>query len=346
MSVKAAATTFLILVSAHSAHAQGFAGMAENVAGFALPDPDTRFSFPEDHGAHPDFRIEWWYLTANLSGPDGTEYGVQWTLFRNALIPGGKAQDQVWMGHAAIASPTGHFYAQRLSRGGLGTAGVVAEPFDAFIDEWHMRGSDLNDIHLFAQGTDFAYDLTLTSDEDLVPQGAGGYAVKSDVGLASHYYSQPHYRVTGSLNLPTGQIDVAGQGWLDREWSSQALTPTQTGWDWIALHFDSGDKLMGYRLRDADAGNYTVGTWISADGIAAPLAPGDLAMTPTETTNVADRDIPTVWRVSLPDRSLDIQITALYPNSWMPTFVPYWEGPVRVEGSHTGRGYLEMTGYE
>jgi len=25
--------------------------------------------------------------------------------------------------------------------------------------------------------------------------------------------------------------------------------------------------------------------------------------------------------------------------------VPYWEGPVTVAGSHSGVGYLEMTGY-
>ncbi|MEK6217236.1 MAG: iron ABC transporter permease [Boseongicola sp.] len=346
MNVKAALFALLFLFSAETATPQGFAGLGENAEGFSVPNPETRLSFPADHGPHPDFRIEWWYLTANLNGDDGTEYGVQWTLFRNALSPGGRSEDQVWMAHAAITGPSGHYYAQRLSRGGLGTAGVTASPFEAFLDEWYMRGPDLNSIDLSAQGTDFAYDLNLDSGEKFVAQGANGYAAKSEAGLASHYYSQPSYQVKGSLILPQGTVEVTGLGWLDREWSSQPLTPSQTGWDWISLHFNSGEKLMGYRLRDQDAGNYTVGTWISADGAAVSLSPGALTMTPIETSSVEGRDIPTSWRVLLPARLLEIELKALYANSWMPTLVPYWEGPVRVTGSHTGRGYLEMTGYE
>jgi len=56
--------------------------------------------------------------------------------------------------------------------------------------------------------------------------------------------------------------------------------------------------------------------------------------------------VPTTWRVLLPDAGVDIVVTALNTQSWMDTSVPYWEGPVRVTGSHTGFGYLEMTGYE
>ncbi len=346
MKVKAAFTALLLLFSAGTATPQGFAGLGDSAEGFSVPNPETRLSFPADHGPHREFRIEWWYLTANLNDDDGTEYGVQWTLFRNALSPGGRSEDQVWMAHAAITGPSGHYFAQRLSRGDLGTAGVMALPLEAFLDEWYMRGPDLNDITLSAQGTDFADDLKLVADGRFVPQGVDGYSAKSEAGLASHYYSQPHYQVEGRLVLPQGTVDVAGQGWLDREWSSQPLAPSQTGWDWISLHLDSGDKLMGYRLRDQDAGNYTVGTWISADGSLASLSPGELTMTPTKTTKVAGREIPTSWRVLLAAQSLEIDLQALYPNSWMPMLVPYWEGPVRVTGSHNGRGYLEMTGYE
>ena len=346
MNARVVITAIFLLLPAESATPQGFAGLGESADDYANPDPDVRFSFPKDHGPHPEFRLEWWYLTANLRGADGEDYGVQWTLFRNALLPSGLPNDQVWMAHAAIAAPSGHYYAQRLARGNLGTAGVIDAPFEAFLDEWHMRGPDLNDITLFAQGTDFAYDLNLNAASDFVAQGTNGYSVKSEAGLASHYYSQPHYRVEGTLDMPKGSIEVTGQGWLDREWSSQPLTSTQSGWDWVSLHFESGDKLMGYRLRDEDTGNYTVGTWISADGSATQLTPGDLTMTPTTTDVVEGRDIPTAWRIALPEKSLEIDVAALYPNSWMPTFVPYWEGPVRVSGSHTGRGYLEMTGYE
>uniref|UniRef100_UPI0006E6D2BD lipocalin-like domain-containing protein n=1 Tax=Vibrio splendidus TaxID=29497 RepID=UPI0006E6D2BD len=64
----------------------GFAGLGESTAGFVQAGPDTTLSFPADHGAHPDYRIEWWYLTANLKDEQGEPLGLQWTLFRQALL--------------------------------------------------------------------------------------------------------------------------------------------------------------------------------------------------------------------------------------------------------------------
>ena len=338
--------TLAFCAFASFAHGQGFAGLGSTADGYALPDPETRFTFPTDHGAHSDFRIEWWYVTANLVGDNGQDYGIQWTLFRNALTPSGKDGDQAWMGHAAISSPKGHFVTERLARGGFGQAGVTASPFEAFIDEWQMKGADLSNISLIAQGYDFAFDMKLETTRPFVPQGAEGYSVKSESGLASHYYSQPFYDVTGTLILPEGNVTVTGKGWLDREWSSQPLAPDQTGWDWISLHLDTGEKLMGYRLRSRTEDAYTVGTWIAGDGTPSPLGPGDLAMTPVKEARVAGRDVPVIWDVTLPARNMAIRLEALYPDSWMDTSVPYWEGPVRVTGTHSGQGYLEMSGYE
>lgn len=325
--------------------AQGFAGLGQTTDGFDLPDPETRFRFPVDHGPHNTFRIEWWYVTANLESADGTAYGIQWTLFRNALAPGGAEGDQAWMAHAAVSTPAGHLYAERFARGASGQAGVTAAPFDAFIDEWQMVGPTLNDLRLTAQGTGFHYDLKLDADGPFVLQGQSGFSVKSEAGQASHYYSQPHYEVTGTITLEDGAIDVTGRAWLDREWSSQPLTETQTGWDWVSLHFDNGEKLMGYRLRDQDGSAYTVGTWIEEDGSGVPLQPGQMSMTAAAHSEVEGRQVPTAWDIELPDYGVTITSTALYPQSWMGTLVPYWEGPVEVTGSHPGIGYLEMSGY-
>ena len=73
------------------ANAQGFAGLGSDSAGFSVPAPNPTFDFPRDHGPHDDYRIEWWYVTANLRSADGTAYGLQWTLFRSALAPTGGA---------------------------------------------------------------------------------------------------------------------------------------------------------------------------------------------------------------------------------------------------------------
>ncbi|SES29008.1 Predicted secreted hydrolase [Rhizobium sp. NFR03] len=334
--------------------AQGFAGLGTTAEGFAVPLPGKDFAFPRDHGPHADFRIEWWYITANLTGSDGKAYGVQWTLFRSALQPGdreGWTSPQIWMGHAAVTTPERHFVAERLARGGIGQAGVTAEPFDAWIDDWRMKatapvaGKDaVADVSLKASGQDFSYALDLSAKGPLVRQGQGGYSVKSAAGQASYYYSQPFYDVSGTLSLPGGEIAVTGQAWLDREWSSQPLAADQTGWDWFSLHLDTGEKLMGFRLRDSGAG-YTSATWIAADGTPSPLPPGALSVSPVVTAQVSGRTVPVGWHLTLPARRLDITTTAINPQAWMATRTPYWEGPIAFSGSHSGRGYLEMTGY-
>jgi predicted secreted hydrolase len=329
--------------------AQGFADLGRDAEGFAQPNPSTRLAFPADHGPHPAYRIEWWYLTANLTGPDGTPYGLQWTLFRTALAPEtgeGWSTPQIWFGHAAVTSAEEHHVAERFARGGIGQAGVRADPFEAWIDDWQMAGDTLDDLTLSASGLTFTYDLRLKAEGPLVLHGAQGHSVKSLAGQASHYYSQPFFAVSGTITLPDGDVPVSGHGWLDREWSSQPLTEDQSGWDWFSLSFETGDKLMGFRLRQDDGSYYTSGTWIGREGETVALPDGSFAATPLDTTPVADREVPTRWHVTVAERGVDVTVAALNPHAWMAVSLPYWEGPVVVSGSHAGVGYLEMTGYE
>lgn len=340
-------TLALLLMLPLAAVAQGFAGLGTEAGDFALPRPGVVLDFPADHGPHPTYRIEWWYLTANMTGPDGTPYGLQWTLFRSALAPSdGQGWDtpQLWMGHAAVTTPETHHVAERLARGGIGQAGVRAHPFSAWIDDWTMEGPDLDALRLTASGRDFAYDVALTATGPLVLHGQAGYSVKSAAGQASYYYSQPFYDLSGRLILPGGEVAVTGRAWLDREWSSQPLAGDQRGWDWFSLSFDSGDRLMGFVLRGAT--DYTAGTWITAAGAATALPDGAFAATPLAWHEVAGRELPVEWRVRLAERGVDVTVAAINRDAWMATSVPYWEGPVTVTGSHSGTGYLEMTGYD
>jgi predicted secreted hydrolase len=345
----------LLCLSSGGALAQGFAGLGTAADGFALPQRPAQIEFPADHGPHPDYRIEWWYLTATLSGPDGTEYGVQWTLFRSALAPRaaeGWEAAQLWMGHAGLTTPDAHYSAERLARGGIGQAGARAEPFSAWIDDWAMTstaepGQDAYDaLAVAARGDGVAYELDLTASGPLVFHGDDGYSVKSPEGQASYYYSQPFYEVSGTLDLPGGAVEVTGTGWLDREWSSQPLSETQEGWDWVSLQFADGARLMGFSLRETGGGVFTSATWIAPDGATTAYPDGALAMTPLEQTTVAGRQVPTAWRIELPDHGVDITTAPLNARSWMDVSVSYWEGPISFSGSHEGRGYLEMTGYE
>ncbi|WP_341863211.1 lipocalin-like domain-containing protein [Gymnodinialimonas sp. 57CJ19] len=335
-------------------HGQGFAGLGTAAEGFAVPSPNPTFSFPADHGPHPDYRIEWWYLTATLQGADGTDYGIQWTLFRSALSPDTSTDwtaPQLLMGHAGLTTPDAHYSAERLGRGGIGQAGVSTAPFRAFIDDWQMvsaatSGDALDALSLTARGTDFAYDLALEADGPLIFHGADGFSVKSAEGQASYYYSQPFYNVTGTLTLPSGPVAVTGDAWLDREWSSQPLSDSQTGWEWFSLQLPDGARLMAFALRDTAGAPFTSATYIAADGTTQAYGDGAVTLTPLAVSGAEGRDIPTEWRLQFPEQGIDITTIALNPNSWMDTSFPYWEGPISFTGTHAGRGYLEMTGYE
>ncbi len=335
--------------------AQGFAGLGSSGDGFAPVTPGRKLVFPADHGPHPDFRIEWWYLTANLRDANGATYGAQWTLFRQAVHPGpqeeGWANQQIWMGHAAVTRADTHRFSEAFARGGVGQAGVEARPFHAWIDGWEMRGLEamnstaVSPLELSAAAEDFAYALRLEADHALVLQGDAGYSVKSEQGQASYYYSQPYFKAEGHITIDERPVNVTGQAWMDREWSSQPLASDQTGWDWLSLHFASGEKLMLFRLRSAGGHHFTSGKWFSPREQDRQLASSDIAMTPKALTEIGNRKIPTRWDIAIAPLALNISCSALNAASWMATRFPYWEGPISFQGSHQGVGYLEMTGY-
>jgi predicted secreted hydrolase len=331
---------------------KGFAGMGNQALAFTPVVPGRVFSFPADHGAHDGFRIEWWYVTANLKDQQGNQFGVQLTLFRSALKPvaeqAGWADQTIWLGHAAVTSSTVHHAAERYARGGVGQAGVQLAPFEAWIDDWRFASQaqdPMSDLQLSARDKDFAYQLHLTSSRPLVLQGDKGFSQKSEEGQASYYYSQPFFQASGTLQIDGQTYTVSGPAWLDREWSSQPLTANQTGWDWFSLHLDSGEHVMLYRMRQKDGAPYLTGTWIAADGQTQTLRSSQIRLIPQDTAEVAGRAMPVKWSISIPDKHLDITLDALNPNAWMNLRIPYWEGPVRISGSHPGQGYLEMTGY-
>jgi predicted secreted hydrolase len=332
------ARVLLLLLWPFAASAQGFAGLGTETDGFATPQSPAIFDFPTDHGPHADYRIEWWYLTANLQAANGTPYGLQWTLFRTALAPeqgaAGWSSPQLWMGHAAVTTPDMHYVTERLARGGIGQAGVTADPFEAWIDEWTFSGLDSGAV-LRAAGSNFAYDMAMYAIGPRVLHGAAGYSVKSADGQASYYFSQPFFKIEGTLQLPLGDVSVAGEAWLDREWSSKPLGSDQTGWDWFSLSFDDGSKLMGFLLRGDSV--FTQATLIDKEGTPVAYPDGAFTAEPIKQSQVAGRDVPTTWKVMLPDAGIDVVVTALNTQSWMDTSIPYWEGPVRVTGSHTGR---------
>ena len=348
---------------------QGFAGLGADASAYAQATANTPLIFPADHGPHPDYRIEWWYLTANLENAQGQPLGLQWTLFRQAMMPPHErpaptawAADQLWMAHMGISHQQTHIAAERFARSHSahhdGQAGVIAAPFQAWLDEWSLQ-SPLDANFTRFQLTAFkgegdersGYDLTLAAQGPQVLHGKNGFNAKTLEGQGSHYYSQPFLQVDGQVMINGITHEVSGQGWLDREWSSQLLSAKQSGWDWFSMHLDDGRKLMAYQLRGGgdDGGDYRFAHLIGADGSTQLKGPDIVTLTPLENQPVAGRDIPTRWALSLPESDLQLEVEARHPNRWMDTSVPYWEGDVIVRDadsqSRVGVGYLEMTGY-
>jgi len=330
--------------------------------GYARVVPGKALVFPADHLPHPDYRIEWWYLTGNLTDERGRDWGIQWTLFRSRLAPGtdagGWGSSQLWMAHAAITTPDGHRHEQRYARGGIGQAGVALEDghLRAWLDDWSLRaeGAGLFPAQLAFSVNGAPVRLSLAADTPYVLQGQGGYSRKSAQGQASYYYSQPHVRIQGSVVIDGQTTALQGVGWLDREWSSQPLADNQAGWDWLSLHLADGHALMVYRLRQRDGADWLSGSWIAPDGTAQTLAAGDIELQVLETRTVATpsaaapkatRALPLAWRVRLPALGREWTVRALIDDQWMGGRVPYWEGVVQVDGGAGGMGYLELTGY-
>ena len=318
---------------------------------FNIADPSYQITFPRDHGPHKNFRIEWWYFTANLKSQSIENLGVQWTLFKSNLTPMSskkpKRLNGFWMAHSAITTETFHYSEERFAREKGARAGVILDPFKAWIDNWSMKGDNkLETIQLESSSVDFSYSLKLSTKISPVLQGNKSFSKKSEQGAASHYYSQPFYFVEGWVILNGKRHVVEGVGWLDREWSSDLLNENQLGWDWFSLHLDNGEKVMLFKVRQENGDEFLSGSWISRDGTKKSLSASDFELEEMAYSTIEGKQIPTNWKISFfGSDPITINANALNTNSWMETSFPYWEGPISVSGSLSGVGYLEMTGY-
>jgi predicted secreted hydrolase len=333
-------------------------------AGFAKATEPRPFVFPGDHGPHPEYAIEWWYATGNLNAGD-RHFGYQLTIFRTGLTahPAARASDwaaeNVYMAHFALSDVEGQqFHAfERFSRDGAGLAGASAEPFQVFLEDWSIagQGGEALPMRLRAAEGEIAIDLTLSSSKPPTLQGDQGLSQKGpSAGNASYYYSLTRMPTEGTVRVGETSYQVTGLSWLDREWSTSALEGDIVGWDWFALHLDSGDDVMFYQLRRADGGPspFTTGSITGPDGTVRTLSGDDVRLTPLDTWQSprSGSVYPSRWRLEAPALDLSLELTPFIKDQELPTSVVYWEGAVQIAGTRAGTpiggsGYVEMTGY-
>jgi predicted secreted hydrolase len=330
-------------------------------AGYARALAPRPFIFPRDHGAHPEFRNEWWYLTGNLTAEDGRRFGYQWVIFRLGLEPGasGRASEwatrQAYAGHFAITDVDGDRFVfhERLARGAAGLAGAWSRPLNIWLEDWSLQGES-DGWRLRAGEADGEVELELRALKPPVANGEGGLSRKSaEPGNASYYYSVSRLDTHGILRLADRSYRVSGLSWLDREWSTSALAADQQGWDWFALQLDDGTDVMFYHLRrrDGTADPHSQGTFIDRAGIGTRLAEGDVRLTALDTwQSPRGARYPSRWRLSIPSRALTLEVRPVIADQELDVSVRYWEGAVEVtgrQGNHDirGRGYVELVGY-
>lgn len=323
------------------------------------------FIFPADHGPHNEYRTEWWYFTGNVQEPSGRKFGYELTFFRYALTrekqksSSNWRSNQMYMAHFALTDVANdRFYAdERFSRAANGLAGSLSDRYRVWLYDWsaEMEKAEDSPIHLTAQTDAFAIDLKLELKKPAMFQGDKGFSQKSsEPGNASYYYSYTRLKTSGTLRVQNRSFSVSGTSWMDREWSTSALSSEQTGWDWFALQFSDQTELMYYQLRrkDGKPDSHSSGALFLADYSKIPLTNQEVLVANLDYWKSPHTGItyPSRWRLSIPSLQTELEVIPLINDQELNVTYRYWEGAVSVSGIKNGqpikgRGYVELAGY-
>ena len=332
--------------------------------------PGKALVFPQDFGAHPDYRTEWWYITGWLRDAAGVERGFQLTFFRVRTRigednPSRFAPRQLVLAHAAVADPaSGRLrHAERSGRAYPGLVEALEGRTAVRVDDWFLAGGDSTQAGYRSriEAEDFGFELDFTPDRPPVINGREGYSQKAPDPLnASYYYSRPQLAVRGTLRLDGEPVAVSGHAWLDHEWSSEILPEGARGWDWIGINLADGGGLMAFRMRDHEGRAIWAAASTSArDGSIRIHPPAEVHFEPLRHWRSPRTGIeyPVEWAVTVAERRYRLSplMDDQELDSRASTGAIYWEGAVRLHsvgegaepevGPELGRGYLEMTGY-
>ena len=335
-------------------------------SGFRTADGSRPLTFPEDFGAHEDFRTEWWYYTGNLQTAQGQHFGFELTIFRVGLQPPAVElpadsdwyDRSIYFAHFAVSDiERERFYAfERYARPGPGLAGAQAAPYRVWIEDWSIAENSSGVYRLQASQEEIILDLALTDEMGVVLHGKNGYSRKGALATnASYYYSQPRLRADGTLQVDGTPYKVSGLAWKDHEFSTSVLDEEQIGWDWFSLQFEDGSALMLFQLRErtGQTSASSSGTFISPDGTTHALSKTDFEVRVLDEWRSPHTQglYPAAWEIRLrePDCIVNVRPWMADQEIHFPA-VTYWEGAVRFEGTCganpvSGNGYVELTGY-
>jgi predicted secreted hydrolase len=308
--------------------------------------PGYKMTFPRDHGAHPEFRVEWWYIAGRLRTKDGSERTFQITFFRNRdrflKAPGldRLRVRQLLFCHIVIVDPTHGevLFREIAGEPSVGLENCSLETTRVGLPDWHLELSgDTYKARLSTPGVEM--ELRLTTAHLPMLNGEQGYSEKANGNVdATYYYSRPQLTVEGSLN---GE-DVWGIGWLDHEWFNRYIEAHSAGWEWAALNLTDGSSLLAFQVSGKDSNIRGAGTLRTPDGDVRNLQSGDVRFEPLRTWHSPRTGVeyPVATRLHAGDLVLVLEplvddIEFDQRESWQ---VSYWEGPVTVVDGDTSKG--------
>jgi predicted secreted hydrolase len=336
-------------------------------ASFRQAAPGWEFSFPRDHGSHDEFQTEWWYFTGHLNSSTGRRFGYELTFFRVGVNPAGGGMASAWelenlaLAHFALTDiGRGEFrFYEKVNRQSPFTAGAGTGNLDVFNESWSARAAADGTWRIRAADGKDGLDLVLRARKPPAIHGTAGISVKGKKpGAGSHYYSMSRLEARGKLVADGESLDVAGQSWMDHEFSTSILDETQSGWDWFSLQFENGTELMLYQIR-TNAGGVdpaSSGSFIDVEGKVLHLRDSDFTILPVGSWRSPQSGgvYPMGWRIEVPGLGLSLRVREEMKAQELVTSasteITYWEGAVQVSGTFRGgrvrgAGYVELTGY-
>jgi predicted secreted hydrolase len=334
------------------------------VGRFKPLDPNQKISFPRDHGAHEDTRVEWWYVTGQLETASGKRLGYQLTFFRTGVTDDASprassfAAKDVHLAHFARTDVSkGTFrFAERLHRDGPGAAYARTGRLSVANEDWRLEEAG-GRLVLFARDGGDELSLVLSPEKPPVLHGPNGISRKGpDPDAVSKYVSLTRLASAGWWTSGGTSEAVTGLSWFDHEWGSGSIGKETRGWDWFALHLLDGRDLMLYRMRATGGGAspFSSGTLVDGNGTALALSSQDFSIEEVARwkSPASGATYPARWTLRVPKAGLVLDVAPLVANQELvtekSTRVTYWEGACDVKataGAPAGRAYVELTGY-
>src|SRR3970040_1778523 len=159
---------------------------------FAAVVPRYRLQFPRDEGSHPEFRIEWWYITGWLNGAT-RPLGFQITFFRARPDlkhdnPSAFNPRQIMVAHAALSDPSHGrlLQAQRAARDGFALAGADVGRARVWVDKWRLH-QEGRLYRAWIPTQEFLIDLVLDAVQPPLLQGDDGFSRKGPAPESASY---------------------------------------------------------------------------------------------------------------------------------------------------------------